>query len=448
MNITVTEKEPHLYNASIEVEKEDYQEEYNKKIREGVRQAKIPGFRSGHIPKGLIEKRIGKEVLLQLASEKAEKEFQAYIKENNHVLLTRPIMANIEDEKWFQEEIKKIEIEFCIQPNVEISFSNVSSPKFYKIEITDKEFEKQIEEKRKTQYATQQKVDEPIPEEEEDYRALIKEFPKSPEEESPIVVILKNLEKKGKIRPQFIGKKKGDTVDLVFSEGDKEEYKYIFGEEEEFSPKKVTSIIESVEKSIPHELNAEFFVQDYGISAEYEVPIEERKKIAKDIQEKAHNKGAKQKYVKEVFDILLEKISFDLPEEFLFQSFLSEQEQPLPEDKKEEIKKIVLANYSQSIINTLLQKQNNITIDEKALEGAVKKHFDDYYGERKKEVPEGKKEETIQFLLGNENAKSMREYYFKEASDETFFTLFSEKLSPKPTVVSEKEFNEIIEKSK
>ena len=47
---------------TIEVKPEDYQPRVDKTIKNYTKTANIPGFRPGHVPAGIIKKKLGKEV--------------------------------------------------------------------------------------------------------------------------------------------------------------------------------------------------------------------------------------------------------------------------------------------------------------------------------------------------------------------------------------------------
>ena len=79
---------------TVEIEQVDYSQKVKTSLEKYRKTAKIPGFRPGHIPLGIIEKRFGKAVLAEELNALANDGVYNYIKENNLEILGNPIPSN------------------------------------------------------------------------------------------------------------------------------------------------------------------------------------------------------------------------------------------------------------------------------------------------------------------------------------------------------------------
>jgi trigger factor len=79
---------------TVEIDQVDYAQKVKTSLEKYRKTAKIPGFRPGHIPFGIIEKRFGKAVLAEELNTLANDGVYNYIKENNLEILGNPIPSN------------------------------------------------------------------------------------------------------------------------------------------------------------------------------------------------------------------------------------------------------------------------------------------------------------------------------------------------------------------
>ncbi len=61
MNVTLDKTDNVSAVLNVSIEENDYKPEVEKKLKEIARNANIPGFRKGHVPAGMIQKRFGKQ---------------------------------------------------------------------------------------------------------------------------------------------------------------------------------------------------------------------------------------------------------------------------------------------------------------------------------------------------------------------------------------------------
>ena len=73
---------------TVKIDSEDYQGKVKQALEKHRKTAKIPGFRPGHVPFGLIQKQYGKAVLAEELNKLTNDTLSNYIFENKLALLT------------------------------------------------------------------------------------------------------------------------------------------------------------------------------------------------------------------------------------------------------------------------------------------------------------------------------------------------------------------------
>ena len=85
----------------VEIKSEDYQNKVKTSLEKYRKSAKVPGFRPGKVPFGMIEKQYGKSVLAEELNKLANDSLYKYITEEKLEILGNPIPT--EDEKFKME---------------------------------------------------------------------------------------------------------------------------------------------------------------------------------------------------------------------------------------------------------------------------------------------------------------------------------------------------------
>ena len=91
MQITMSEVQNLQAQITLVMQPEDYQEQVEKEIRQLRQKAQIPGFRAGNVPKGLIRKMYGKNVLADVINRELGTSLQKYIEEQKLHVLGEPL---------------------------------------------------------------------------------------------------------------------------------------------------------------------------------------------------------------------------------------------------------------------------------------------------------------------------------------------------------------------
>ena len=83
----------------IQITPSDYEKKVSNAIEKARKQAKIPGFRPGHIPVALIKKQYGKSILAEELNKAVNDKLSSFITENKIEILGNPIPYENEEVK-------------------------------------------------------------------------------------------------------------------------------------------------------------------------------------------------------------------------------------------------------------------------------------------------------------------------------------------------------------
>ncbi len=141
---TVEEVGPCKMKVDIEVSSEKVQEEIDEKYKELNDTTALPGFRKGHAPRALLERKFGKEILDKLKFELVNSSFMEMKEEKKLEPIGEPDVdldkLTVEGGKAFSYEIT-----MEVRPTLEIKeYTGLTATK-PKIDVTDKDIDQVIE---------------------------------------------------------------------------------------------------------------------------------------------------------------------------------------------------------------------------------------------------------------------------------------------------------------
>lgn len=144
----VTEKSSGKVSAEITVKigKEDYQESVDKAIRSYAQKAVIPGFRKGKAPKAMIQKMVGKSILIDEINKLVSEKLYNYIKEKNMGVLGEPLPSENQKSIDFdtQDEFE-FSFDVALAPEINLTLGKDDKIDFYDITVDDDMVNRQIE---------------------------------------------------------------------------------------------------------------------------------------------------------------------------------------------------------------------------------------------------------------------------------------------------------------
>lgn len=135
---------------TVKIVKADYEENVQKSLKKIKQQAKMPGFRPGMVPMGLVQKMYGMEVKAEELQKVISEGINNYIKEQNLDLMTSPLTP--EDEAKIDVETSdefEMHFELGFTPAFDIELTDKDKITYYNIEVTDEMVNAQVDSYRR-----------------------------------------------------------------------------------------------------------------------------------------------------------------------------------------------------------------------------------------------------------------------------------------------------------
>lgn len=132
---------------TLTIEKDDYQPEVDKILKDYRKKANIPGFRPGQAPMGLIKRQYGTAVKVDAVNKLLGDKIYEYIRENKIQMLGEP-MPNTEKQPELDfEKGENFEFVFdiAVAPEFKIELSDQDSVDYYNVEVDDKLVDQQVD---------------------------------------------------------------------------------------------------------------------------------------------------------------------------------------------------------------------------------------------------------------------------------------------------------------
>lgn len=129
---------------TIKLEETDYQDKVKKQLREIGMKRPEPGFRPGHVPAGLLQKKYGTAVKYDVVNREVSDALFNYIKDNNVRTMGDPVPQKNDS---FNIEDKDFEFKFKVGlfPEVNVKVDKNLTIPYYKIEVSDDMVKRQDE---------------------------------------------------------------------------------------------------------------------------------------------------------------------------------------------------------------------------------------------------------------------------------------------------------------
>lgn len=132
---------------TITVEKADYQEQVDKKLKDYRKKAQVPGFRPGMVPMGLIKKQYGTAVKVDEVNRVLGEKLYEYIRENKIQMLGEPLPNQ---EKQQPQDLQGdgpfvFVFDIAVAPEFKAELTAKDKVDYYDIKVDDKMIDDQVQ---------------------------------------------------------------------------------------------------------------------------------------------------------------------------------------------------------------------------------------------------------------------------------------------------------------
>ncbi|MBC8047472.1 MAG: hypothetical protein H7Y00_11805 [Fimbriimonadaceae bacterium] len=381
MNITVEQLGDQHRILNIEITKEDYKPAFDKQIKELGKKIQMPGFRVGHTPISIVQKKFGDSVLAEELNKIVNEQLGNYLKENNVSILGDAIPVRDERLELVYSEPRDyiFSYEIGIQPKIDLE-ANLNKEKTftrYRIPAKEEEINQELERLQK--------------------RYGIREDVEVAEEGDVIYVHLQELNDDGTMKENGIHahsffnhemltdeglkifkdvkKDFAQNIDDIFSvfKGDKKHVAKNVLMLENTDDEVVNAInpkfeckVERISKLIPAAIDDKFFnevVKEYG---EVEDEQQLRNKI-KEVIEGYNDRSTEVSLENDIFKYLSETTNVELPDAFLRNWYKRTLDKEVSDEEFDNLFTKFINQLKQSLIFQKVQKEHGIDVQKEEI---------------------------------------------------------------------------------
>ncbi|MFN5417724.1 MAG: trigger factor [Flavobacteriia bacterium] len=326
----------------VQVSPADYQGKVTSALEKYRKQAKIPGFRPGKIPMGMIQKQYGKSVLAEELNKIVNDSLYSFVSEQKIEILGNPIPKEDAEVKGDFNNPSDFEFiyEIGLTPSIEIKLSAKDKFDYVKVKIDDTLMDKQIDDLRRRYgklVASEAVADKDL---------VLGQFVELNDDDSikeggimhSSTISIEFVED-AKMKKALLGKKVGDKVIVdpaKVSRGGKDTAAMLGIKEDELAAisNKFQLTINEIRQMELAELNQELFDKLFGEGAvNSEKELKER--ISKDLENMFAN-DSDRILTNTIYNSLMDTTKVELPKEFLKRWIKLSNEKPITMEEIEE----------------------------------------------------------------------------------------------------------------
>ena len=132
---------------TMTIESADYQEKVEKTLKDYRKNAQVPGFRKGQVPMGMIKRKYGMAVKMDVINHMLNDEVLKYVRENKIQMLGDPLPNDEKSNtKGFEHEGEDIIFAFdiAVAPEFKAELTNKDKVDYYTIKVDEKLIDDQV----------------------------------------------------------------------------------------------------------------------------------------------------------------------------------------------------------------------------------------------------------------------------------------------------------------
>jgi trigger factor len=428
----------------VKVTPEDYQSKVSETLSKYRKTAKIPGFRPGHAPIGMIQKQYGKSVLFDEVSKMVTDAINNYISEEKLNLLGNPIP--VEENGFSGDFSNPTDFEFIYEigfpPQIDVTITKKDTFDFEKVDVNQELISKQAEDIRR-RYGKLVSSDEV-----KEKDLILGRFVELNDDKSvkeggidhTSSISLEFLDSND-AREMFVGKKVGDSVELNpndVSKGPKDKAAMLGVKENELE--NIGSLfsyaINEIKSMELADLNEELFLKLYP-DATVTNEDEFLARIKSDL-EKMFEQDSDKKLYRTIYDSLMEKVNADFPDDFLKRWIKQVNDKPVTDEQIESEYDGYRNMLKWQLIEKTLFDKHNLVIDQMELVNFTKHLLRTNYSNYG--IFEVDEEELTQSAMKFLQDKKQTDAIISRLAEDKLINLFKTEASLKDKVVSYEDF--------
>jgi len=433
--------------VKININPEDYQPRVDKAIKDHAKKAKIPGFRPGMVPPSHIKKMYGKSILVDEINNLLSDTLNKYIEDEQLKVLGQPLpkMDDHRHYNWDFTDNFEFDYELGLAPDFQVEFSPADKLTQYVIKVDDETLAARIKNIRRS-YG---KMTNPDVSAGDDvlYAELVQLSPDGSVFDDGIsntASVRLDQVKDEAIKTSLVGLKKGDEVTLDIQKAFDNDAAKVAGllkiEEDTAADLKSNFrlTVKNVNRLEESDLTQEFFDKLFG---EGEVTTEEefRQRIAGEI-EAMMAQDAERRLQEDIYKYALNKVQFNLPDDFLKRWLKASDEKMTPEELESGYNDFA-QNLKWTLIGNKIVADNNIEIKyEDVFETAKMRLGQQFRMYSQLPLSEDQLGQyTVQYLQKKENANKI----FEEVKTLNVFNFIKGSITLEPKEITQPDFQKL-----
>ncbi|MDA9161414.1 trigger factor [Crocinitomicaceae bacterium] len=390
----------------VQIQADDYQSKVKSTLEDYRKKAKVPGFRPGHVPLGMIKKQYGKSVLAEELNKISNDGLYKYIQDESIEILGNPIP--LQDDTFKGDLDNPTDFEFAYEigfsPKFDIPLSSKKSMDYFLVKVDAKLISKQIEDLRK-RYGKLESTEEVG--ETDMVMGLFRELdannePKEGGVEHNSTISIEFLTDKKAVK-SLKGKKVDDHIVLdpsTVSKDSKDLASMLGLKEDELEglSKQFKFTINDIKKMEMAELNDELFAKLFP-EGDVKTTDDLNKKVESDLMN-MFKEDSNRLFTQTIYEFLMDKTKISMPEAFLKRWIKLSNEKPIDDETLDKEFEGYLKSMKWQLIQGKIFKENDIQISNEEVMDFTKSLLVSNYAQYGMPAPEDKElTETAMRLL-------------------------------------------------
>ncbi len=146
MNISFESSDKINALMTLTIEKEDYQADVEKQLKDYRKKANVPGFRPGQVPMGMIKRQFGTSVKMDVVNKLLGEKLYGYVRENKIQMLGDPLPSDKQKEiNPETDETMEFVFDIAVAPEFKAELTSSDKVDYYNITVDDTLIDRQVD---------------------------------------------------------------------------------------------------------------------------------------------------------------------------------------------------------------------------------------------------------------------------------------------------------------